>query len=115
MSAPGAPDPPGEDRAAPHPPARGRMDGAGRMRRADGGGRVTGAPPVGQGADGVGRWLVAFMRRPPPRGGMAGVNGGRGLVVRAGGGVRTVVRFTIDAGRISALDVVRTPDKLTAV
>jgi RNA polymerase sigma-70 factor (ECF subfamily) len=46
---------------------------------------------------------------------MASVNGGPGLVVRDGGGVLTVVAFTIDAGRITALDVVRNPDKLTAV
>jgi RNA polymerase sigma-70 factor (ECF subfamily) len=83
--------------------------------RADGGGKVIAALPVGHGADEVARWLVAFMRRPPTLVRMASVNGGPGLVVRDGGGVLTVVAFTIDAGRISALDVVRNPDKLAAV
>jgi RNA polymerase sigma-70 factor (ECF subfamily) len=83
--------------------------------RADGGGKVIAALPVGHGADEVARWLLAFMRRPPTLVRMASVNGGPGLVVRDGGGVLTVVAFTIDAGRITALDVVRNPDKLTAV
>jgi RNA polymerase sigma-70 factor (ECF subfamily) len=46
---------------------------------------------------------------------LATVNGGPGLVVRDGGGVLTVVSFTIDRGRITALDVIRNPDKLAAL
>ena len=46
---------------------------------------------------------------------MASVNGSPGLVVRDGGGVLTVVAFTVDRGRITALDVIRNPDKLTAL
>ena len=38
-----------------------------------------------------------------------------GLVMRDGDGVLTVIAFTIDAGRITAMDVMRNPDKLTTV
>ena len=41
--------------------------------------------------------------------------GAPGLVMRDGDGVLTVIAFTIDSGRITALDVMRNPDKLTAV
>jgi RNA polymerase sigma-70 factor (ECF subfamily) len=83
--------------------------------RADGGGKVTAARRVGRGPDEVVRWLRGFMRQPPTLVRMASVNGGPGLIVRDGGGVLNVVAFTIDRGRITALDVVRNPDKLTAV
>jgi RNA polymerase sigma-70 factor (ECF subfamily) len=46
---------------------------------------------------------------------LATVNGGPGLVVRDGGGVLTVVSFTIDRGRITALDVIRNPDEMAAL
>jgi RNA polymerase sigma-70 factor, ECF subfamily len=47
---------------------------------------------------------------------MASVNGSPGLVVvRDGSGVLTVVAFTVDRGRITALDAIRNPDKLTAL
>ena len=83
--------------------------------RADGGGKVTATRRVAHGADEVARWLLSFMRRPPTLVRMASVNGGPGLVVRDGGGVLTVVAFTVDRGRITALDVIRNPDKLTAL
>jgi RNA polymerase sigma-70 factor (ECF subfamily) len=83
--------------------------------RADGGGKVTAASPVARGAGEVARRLLGFMRRPPTQVRMASVNGIPGLVLRDGGGVLTVVAFTIDDGRITALDVIRNPDKLTAV
>lgn len=35
--------------------------------------------------------------------------------MRDGGGVLTVVAFTVDRGRITALDAIRNPDKLTAL
>ena len=35
--------------------------------------------------------------------------------MRDGGGVLTVVAFTVDQGRITALDAIRNPDKLTAL
>ena len=46
---------------------------------------------------------------------MATVNGAPGLVMRDGDGVLTVIAFTIDADRITAMDVMRNPDKLTTV
>ncbi len=83
--------------------------------RADGGGKVIAALRVARGADEVARWLLRFMRRPPTLVRVATVNGGPGLVVRDGGGVLTVLAFTVNQGRITALDAVRNPDKLTAV
>ena len=83
--------------------------------RADGGGKVTASRRVAHGADEVGRWLLGFTRLPPTLVRMATVNGAPGLVVRDGGGVLTVLAFTVDRGRITALDAVRNPDKLTAV
>ncbi len=35
--------------------------------------------------------------------------------MRDAGGVLTVIAFTIDAGRITALDVIRNPDNLGGV
>ncbi len=83
--------------------------------RADGGGKVTATRRAARGADEVARWLLSFVRRPPALVRMASVNGSPGLVVRDGGGVLTVVAFTVDRGRITALDAIRNPDKLTAV
>jgi RNA polymerase sigma-70 factor (ECF subfamily) len=83
--------------------------------RADGGGKVTATRRVAHGADEVARWLLSFMHRPPTLVRMASVNGSPGLVVRDGGGVLTVVAFTVDRGRITALDAIRNPDKLTAL
>ena len=70
---------------------------------------------ITRGADEVGRWLLGFTRIPPTLVRMATVNGAPGLVVRDGGGVLTALAFTVDRGRITALDAVRNPDKLTAV
>jgi nucleoside-diphosphate-sugar epimerase len=53
-----------------------------------------------------------WARRPPRRLRIATVNGAPGLVMRDADGVLTVIAFTIDAGRITALDVMRNPDKL---
>ena len=83
--------------------------------RADGGGKVTASRRVAHGADEVGRWLLGFMRHPPILVRTAIVNGAPGLVVRDGGGVLTVLAFTVNRGRITALDAVRNPDKLTGV
>jgi RNA polymerase sigma-70 factor (ECF subfamily) len=83
--------------------------------RADDGGKVTATRRVAHGADEVARWLLSFMNRPPTLVRMASVNGSPGLVVRDGGGVLIVVAFTVDQGRITALDAIRNPDKLTAL
>jgi RNA polymerase sigma-70 factor, ECF subfamily len=83
--------------------------------RADGGGKVSAAHPATPGARNAARWLLALARRPPRSLRMAMVNGAPGLVMRDGDGVLTVIAFTIDADRITAMDVMRNPDKLTTV
>jgi RNA polymerase sigma-70 factor, ECF subfamily len=66
-------------------------------------------------AEHVARLLLAFIRRPLRHVRMTEVNGAPGLVMRNSGGVLSVVSITIDAGRITAVDIVRDPDRLTAV
>jgi RNA polymerase sigma-70 factor (ECF subfamily) len=83
--------------------------------RADGGGKATAAHPPKGGAQNVTRLLLALARRPPRSVRMASVNGAPGLVMRDADGVLMVIAFTVDAGRITALDVMRNPDKLTTV
>jgi RNA polymerase sigma-70 factor (ECF subfamily) len=46
---------------------------------------------------------------------MATSSGAPGLVLRDADGVLSVISFTVDGGRIAAIDVVRNPDKLTGV
>jgi RNA polymerase sigma-70 factor (ECF subfamily) len=82
--------------------------------RGDGGGKVA-ARPGAQGAEQVAAALLALTRRPPRQIVMATVNGAPGLVLRDADGVLSVVSFTVDGGRIAAIDVVRNPDKLTGV
>jgi RNA polymerase sigma-70 factor, ECF subfamily len=82
---------------------------------ADGGGKVTAARPAAGGAPNVAGWLLALARRPPQSMRMALVNGAPGLVMLDADGLLTVIAFTIDAGRITALDVMRNPDKLAGV
>ena len=72
--------------------------------RAEGGGKVTASRRVARGADEAARWLLGFMRHPPTLVRMATVNGAPGLVLRDGGGVLTVLAFTVNRGRITALD-----------
>jgi RNA polymerase sigma-70 factor, ECF subfamily len=81
--------------------------------RADGGGKVRAAPRLVHGAAAIGRLLAGFARRPPLRLRTALVNGSPGLVMRDADGVLSVVALTVDAGRITAIDVIRDPDKLT--
>jgi RNA polymerase sigma-70 factor, ECF subfamily len=82
--------------------------------RGDGGGKVP-AAPLERGAANVARRLLTLARRPPLSARMALVNGAPGLVLRAADGVLTVVSFTVDGGRIVAIDAVRNPDKLSAL
>ena len=80
----------------------------------DGGGKV--ASGLGtQGAERVARALVMLTRHPPRRLRTATVNGAPGLVVVDADGVLSVISFTVDGGRITAIDVVRNPDKLSGV
>ena len=83
--------------------------------RSDSGGKVVSIREVQRGALTVARGLIAFGRQQlgPVR--IARVNGAPGLVLRDALGVLTVVAFTVQEGRITAIDVVRNPDKLAAV
>lgn len=82
--------------------------------RGDGGGKVA-AAPLERGAPNVAQRLLALADRPPLSARMALVNGAAGMVLRHADGVLTVVSFTIDAGRIVAIDAVRNPDKLSGL
>ena len=83
--------------------------------RGDGGGRVSALPRAVRGAVEVARRLLDYNRRPARSVRAASVNGAPGLVLDDADGIRTVMAFTVDAGRVVALDVVRNPDKLTTV
>jgi ATP-dependent exoDNAse (exonuclease V) alpha subunit len=87
--------------------------------RSDGGGIAHAAPHPLYGADRVIRMLMG-MRRSRRNRGLRGraamVNGMLGLVTdSADGGELTVLSFTIDDGRIVAIDSIRNPEKLTHV
>lgn len=82
--------------------------------RGDGGGRVATLPRVVRGATRVAAALLHYSQDPlaiHP----AEINGAPGLVTRDEDGVLTVMSFTVDAGRITAIDGVRNPDKLARV
>jgi RNA polymerase sigma-70 factor (ECF subfamily) len=82
--------------------------------RSDGGGKVATLPHIVRGATRVASALLHYSQSPfdaRP----AEVNGAPGLVVRDDDGVLTVIAFTVDAGRITAIDGVRNPDKLARV
>jgi RNA polymerase sigma-70 factor (ECF subfamily) len=87
--------------------------------RSDGGGKVVAAREPQHGADRVARLLLSFehdaqRQRGHARGGIVDVNGLPGLVLRDRD-VTTVISFTVDRGRIVAIDAVRNPDKLRHV
>ncbi len=79
--------------------------------RSDGGGVVSTLPRIVHGAAQVASVLLRYRQDDifPVE-----VNGAPGLVVRKDG-VLTVMAFTVDAGRIIAIDGVRNPDKLANV
>jgi RNA polymerase sigma-70 factor (ECF subfamily) len=79
--------------------------------RADGG-PVRAQPKQARGAARIAALLLAFARRPPQRLRTALVNGAPGLVVRDADGILSVLTLTLDNGRITAIDVIRNPDKL---
>lgn len=82
--------------------------------RGDGGGKVA-SHQGARGAERVARALLRLTRRPPRRVGMVTVNGAPGLVLRDADCVLSVISFTVDGGRITAIDVIRNPDKLGGV
>jgi RNA polymerase sigma-70 factor, ECF subfamily len=86
------------------------------VMRSDGGGKVPAAGKALVGADRIIRALLGFARAAArhgvePEGRFARVNGATGMVIREPGATN-VYSLTIDAGRITAIDVVRNPDKL---
>lgn len=81
--------------------------------RGDGGGKVPAFRHPLRGADRVARVLLGFARRPPRAIWVAEVNGAPGLVAVDHRGVLSVSAFTVDGGRITAIDIVRDPAKLT--
>jgi len=82
--------------------------------RSDGGGKVTAVRHPLHGAARVAKTLLGFARTRTGRGEIADVNGMPGILVEAGD-ERSVFAFTVDGGRITAIDIVRNPDKLERV
>jgi RNA polymerase sigma factor (sigma-70 family) len=87
------------------------------VMRSDGGGRVTAARKPIVGADRVLRTALALARTGlvSSRTVFADINGSPGLVAEDPSGVLNVTVFTVDGGRITAIDVIRNPDKLVHV
>ncbi|MFD9486373.1 RNA polymerase sigma factor SigJ [Streptomyces sp. NPDC059991] len=85
--------------------------------RGDGGGKVTALNGIVRGADNVARGIVALTRVHVPPDGLrlAHVNGAPGLALYHWDGARTIVAITVDGGRITSVDAIRNPDKLTHV
>jgi RNA polymerase sigma-70 factor (ECF subfamily) len=85
--------------------------------RSDGGEHLASLPKPLQGAPRVATTMLGFIRRGGAdgiTGRFAEVNGRPGLVMERRG-MRAVVAFAVDAGRITAIDIVRNPDKLAHV
>jgi RNA polymerase sigma-70 factor (ECF subfamily) len=83
--------------------------------RGDGGGRVATLRRVERGVLNVARRLLSFTKRAPLEMRPALVNGAPGLVIRDANGILQVVSFTVDGGRVVAVDIMRNPDKLPGV
>lgn len=83
--------------------------------RSDGGGKAWASRRPQRGAAKVANAMLAFSARPPRDGRLALVNGAPGIVMTDADGVLTAMAFTVADGRITALDVVRNPDKLSHV
>jgi RNA polymerase sigma-70 factor, ECF subfamily len=83
--------------------------------RADGGGRVPTVRHPLHGADRVARTLAGFAQVRTGRGRVVEVNGAPGVVFETTGREVSVFAFTVDGGRITAIDIVRNPDKLEHV
>ena len=87
--------------------------------RGDGGGKVRTLRRIEREAARVAPMILAAYADPRIGAGLdirpIEVNGAPGLVTRDPGGGLSVMAFTVDAGRITAIDVVRNPDKLAMV
>ena len=86
------------------------------VMRTDGGGVVAAARRPLHGADRVGRALLALARKQAPTlsGAPVQVNGRLGILLDSNQG-RSVMAFSVENGRIAAIDVIRNPDKLRSV
>jgi RNA polymerase sigma-70 factor (ECF subfamily) len=86
----------------------------GVVLRTDGGGRVNAARKPIEGAERVAKVAVALTRKggDPSTLRFVDVNGMPGVFVRDWDGTANVAAFTVDAGRIVAIDIVRNPEKL---
>jgi RNA polymerase sigma-70 factor (ECF subfamily) len=84
--------------------------------RSDGGGVVSAARTVFTGADRVSRIFAAMAQHFGARFRMTPivVNGAPGLLLDTGGSP-SVIAFTLDGGRITGIDAVRNPDKLSTL
>ncbi|MDF5755471.1 sigma-70 family RNA polymerase sigma factor [Spongiactinospora sp. TRM90649] len=79
----------------------------------DGGGKVRAALRPIHGADKIARWLVAVLSKEEELSmRFARVNGQLGVVLGLGGSVDSVVAFDLEDGKISAIWLVRNPEKL---
>jgi RNA polymerase sigma-70 factor (ECF subfamily) len=88
------------------------------VMRSDGGGRVAASRKPLVGVDRVSRAVAALTRTGLARAEelrMVDVNGVPGLLAIETSGTKTVASFTVDAGRIVAIDIVRNPEKLRHV
>ncbi len=84
--------------------------------RSDGGGIAKSSRRPQLGAAKVARGMLALSTHPPQGGALALVNGAPGIVLRGADGLLSVMAFTVDGGgRITAIDVIRNPEKLTHV
>jgi|tagenome__1003787_1003787.scaffolds.fasta_scaffold20421259_2 RNA polymerase sigma-70 factor (ECF subfamily) len=84
------------------------------VMRTDGGGKVNAARKPVEGAERIARVSEALARKgaDPSTLRIVDVNGMPGMLVRDWDGVVNVAAFTIDDGKIVAIDIVRNPDKL---
>jgi RNA polymerase sigma-70 factor (ECF subfamily) len=84
--------------------------------RSDGGGIAKASRRPQVGATKVARGMLALAARPPQGAVLARVNGSPGIVLRDPDGILSVMAFAVDAdGLITAIDVIRNPEKLTHV
>jgi RNA polymerase sigma-70 factor (ECF subfamily) len=84
--------------------------------RGDGGGKIVTLQHTERDAARVAPMLLAHAQAAGPLEIMnLDVNGAPGLVSRGRDGELSVIAFTVDAGRITAIDLVRNPDKLARV
>ncbi|MFC7480689.1 RNA polymerase sigma factor SigJ [Luedemannella flava] len=80
--------------------------------RGDGGGKVTALPHPVTGSRRVAAILLAIAQPAPTEVRLVTVNGAPGLVIRDHTGRPSVMAFTVDQGRVTAIDSVRNPEKL---